>query len=95
MDTKNATGGHYILEYIWLIPMQYLNFASKEAAINWMESRMDEMDGPIDNVRFCWKNDAEGLSNYKAVYDKGCCGFFDCEVRILGRKAFIGCNFGH
>jgi hypothetical protein len=49
----------------------------------------------IDNYRFAYLDDEKGMKKYNEAKELGCCGFYDDEVIIAGRKATIGCNYGH
>jgi hypothetical protein len=49
----------------------------------------------VDNHRFAYMDDAALVRKYTDMQAGGCCGFFDREVRINGRLATIGCNYGH
>jgi hypothetical protein len=69
------------------------DFESKRNAMNWM---YDEVDDPcIDNVRFAYLDEIDDLGYYEESLGSGCCGYFDEEISINGRKATIGCNYGH
>lgn len=68
-------------------------FASQDEAIEWMEQTVD--DPYMDNYRFAYINDKWAMKKYNIQVNKGCCGFFDEEVIVSGKKAKIGCNFGH
>jgi hypothetical protein len=68
-------------------------FDSEREAFAWMYDFVD--DSCIDNGRFAWADDPKEVEKYHKQADNGCCGFFDTEVVIKGRKALIGCNYGH
>jgi len=68
-------------------------FKNEEEATKWMEEKVN--DPCIDNHRFAFKMDKKALENYKAKQDRGCCGFFDEEIKVDGKEATIGCNYGH
>lgn len=70
-----------------------MNFETKEDAISWMIGEID--DECIDNIRFSFLDDAEGVEQYLNQQDDGCCGFFDAEISVGGRLAAVGCNYGH
>ena len=70
-----------------------LEFATREDAIEWMVREVD--DPCVDNDRFAYLDDEAALAQYKSQEDDGCCGFFDLEILVAGRKATIGCNYGH
>ena len=73
-------------------------FKSKKEAFNWMEERCVELDGGdnfTDNFRFANKNNPKSVQKYNRIASSGCCGFFDETVIVRGRKALIGCNYGH
>jgi hypothetical protein len=68
-------------------------FNTKEDAEEWM---INEVDDPcVDGERFAFSDDKEAIRAYEIVKDNGCCGFFDEEITVNGRKAMIGCNYGH
>ena len=71
-------------------------FNSKEEAINDMY-RCLEAPGEdcIDNTRFAYLDNPEEMEDYENSQEEGCCGFFDMEILVAGRKATIGCNYGH
>ena len=69
------------------------SFASKEDAIEWMDERVD--DPCTDNYRFAFVDDAAKMAEYEDQVRSGCCGSFDEQIMVAGRKATIGCNFGH
>lgn len=66
---------------------------SEELAVQWMLAEVD--DPCVDNIRFAFVDDAGQMRAYKEAQNKGCCGFFDEEVLVMGRVAKVGCNFGH
>jgi hypothetical protein len=74
-------------------------FSSFEDAQQWMLEQVqinDASDDPnVDNVRFAFLDDEKALEIYKQSLNEGCCGFFDQEIIVNGRKAKIGCNYGH
>lgn len=74
----------------------YMNFQTEQNALDWMVRIVEEndMNGP-DNIRFTYKFDSLGLHDYQQSQEDGCCGSVDMEIRIQGRKAYIGCNYGH
>lgn len=68
--------------------------ADEAAARSLMWERMDSEEN-VDNYRFAFKDDPAQMEEYfKRQYD-GCCGFYEKVVRIDGRLALIGCNYGH
>lgn len=68
-------------------------FNTKKEAYEWMEQQVD--DPSTDNFRFAFLDDKDALMKYEKIKGGGCCGFFDEEITIKGRKAAIGCNYGH
>ena len=44
---------------------------------------------------FAYNDDKKAIATYNEIQNRGCCGSFDREVRIAGRLATIGCNYGH
>ena len=76
-----------------LEPLVGLEFKTLDDAAEWMERQVD--DSCVDNHRFAFLDDAAEMDKYKNAIEAGCCGFFDEEFVIAGRKATIGCNYGH
>ena len=74
-------------------PQPLPTFETEEDAFEWMWNQVD--DPCQDNERLAWTNDAESMRAYEEARDRGCCGFFDTYVIIDGRRAVIGCNYGH
>jgi hypothetical protein len=68
-------------------------FATREAAETWMAEIVD--DSCQDNNRFAFLDDLEAMLEYQSTKDSGCCGSFDAPIEVAGRKATIGCNYGH
>lgn len=68
-------------------------FTSKQDAYEWMDEQVD--DPYQDNYRFAFHDDECEMANYDHKQSTGCCGFFDSEIIVDGRKAWIGCNYGH
>lgn len=69
-------------------------FASQKAAVDWLYEQM-QTEECVDNFRFAFVDDPLGMALYLAKQQDGCCGFFDREILVEGRKAHIGCNYGH
>lgn len=72
---------------------QLAHFNSEAGATSWMYAEID--DDCIDNYRFAFEDDAEAVTKYEQARDEGCCGRFDQDIYVAGRKAMIGCNYGH
>lgn len=73
---------------------QYVpEFNSYEDALAWMTAEVD--DPYQDNVRFAYDDDVDACGVYDEQVADGCCGYFDQTVIVAGRRARIGCNFGH
>lgn len=70
-------------------------FETEQDAATWMYDHEVAEEDCIDNYRFAFKDDADGMSNYTQTQNDGCCGFFDADIIVAGREATIGCNFGH
>jgi hypothetical protein len=71
-------------------------FTSEQEAEAWMDKDLEDSDEHcIDNYRFAFLDDAKAMADYQDKKDNGCCGYFDEEVVVNGRKAIIGCNYGH
>jgi len=60
----------------------------------WLDSQMEGEDC-VDNHRFAFEDDAIAMNEYDEDAANGCCGSFDCYIMVAGRKATIGCNYGH
>ena len=73
--------------------MPIKEFATEEDAWDWLEHEVD--DDCVDNYRFTFINDDRGMAKYREQQYDGCCGFFDAQIKIDGRDALIGCNYGH
>ena len=69
------------------------SFETEAAAADWMYEAVD--DPCVDNYRFAYEDDAEAVAKFDEARDDGCCGSFNCHVIVGGRKAIIGCNYGH
>lgn len=69
------------------------SFSTEQEAIDGMIETVD--DPCIDNIRFAFMDDDTAMSEYENAKDDGCCGFHDEEILVNGRKAMIGCNYGH
>lgn len=77
-----------------LVPKdEVMQFTTREDAEVWMEDRVD--DACMDNSRFAYLDDPEGLAEFDRLQALGCCGEFEAEIRVGGRLAKIGCNYGH
>jgi hypothetical protein len=72
-------------------------FDDEVQALEWMVGVLDKRgDGDcMDNERFAFLDDENGMMAYKEASTRGCCGFFDRHVMVNGRAAIIGCNYGH
>lgn len=68
-------------------------FRTREDAEAWMTLQVD--NDCVDNERFAFLDDVEAMKKYQEAEENGCCGFFDEEVLVGGRKAMVGCNYGH
>ncbi len=68
-------------------------FNTEEEAIAWAVEYVD--DPCVDNERFVFDGDIEGMERYDAKVRDGCCGEFDANVIVDGRLARVGCNYGH
>lgn len=69
------------------------SFADEQSARDWMARQVD--DPYVDNERFAFMDDLPALDLYETKRRNGCCGFFDEEIEVDGRRAVIGCNYGH
>jgi hypothetical protein len=55
-----------------------------------------DIDDPcMDNFRFSAMDRPGDLRRYRDRRASGCCGSYDQEITIDGRKFIIGCNYGH
>jgi hypothetical protein len=71
-------------------------FATEDEAYEWMAEGFERDDERcVDNHRFAYKDDDEGMAKYREAEEQGCCGFYDCDIIVGGRPATIGCNYGH
>jgi hypothetical protein len=68
-------------------------FATEQEAIDWLEAEVD--DTCIDNWRIGYLDDPASMAAYHDAVRHGCCGSADEDVVIGGRKAMVGCNYGH
>jgi hypothetical protein len=75
------------------IPQNMPCFATKEEAFEWMVEKVD--DPYIDNYRFAFVDDMEQAAEYEEKADSGCCGSADYDIMVGGRRALVGCNYGH
>lgn len=77
--------------------MRNLNFNTPEEAFIWLEDYIHNIinDWCDDNYRFCYIGDKETESIYDTSLSKGGDGFMDIQVIIDGKRAVIGCNYGH
>ncbi len=73
--------------------VKFPSFMTKGEAIQWVHREAD--DGCIDNTRFAYLDDVKAMEEYNKQIDEGCCGSMDRVVYVMGRKATVGCNFGH
>ena len=79
-----------------LLPQRTLpvpEFQDMGQAAHWMYDKLDE--DCTDNFRFAFIGDKPEIQKYNEQQNNGCCGFFDREVKVGGRLATIGCNYGH
>jgi hypothetical protein len=74
-------------------PIVIQSFADEQSAFDWMEQQID--DPCVDNERFAFMDDKSAMDLYETFRSNGCCGFFDEEIEVNGRRAMIGCNYGH
>jgi hypothetical protein len=68
-------------------------FATRAEAEEWMDAEVD--DSCIDGYRFAFLDSRAELGEYRRMKANGCCGFFDAIIVVGGRRARIGCNYGH
>jgi len=70
-----------------------LTFATEREAFDWLYEQAD--DPCVDNTRLDYEDDPLQWFAYERQLKEGCCGCLDYGVVIAGRKARIGCNYGH
>lgn len=71
-------------------------FKTLEAALQWLVDYLyDQNEYCIDKGRKTFCDDPEGMAEYDTIRARGCCGFMDIDVTVKGRKARVGCNYGH
>lgn len=75
------------------IPENMPSFATKEEAFEWMTGQVD--DPCIDNYRFAFLDDNNMMVEYERKANQGCCGSADYDIMVDGRRAVVGCNYGH
>lgn len=69
--------------------------ASEDDAFAKMEELI-EGEECVDNYRYALIGDENGMAEYKSALDNGCCGSYDALITFGdGKKAIVGCNFGH
>lgn len=78
-----------------LFPMsdEIPTFQTEDEAMEWMSDLVN--DPCVDNHRFAYDDDIEAGRVFQEQSDNGCCGSFEREIIVNGRKAWIGCNYGH
>lgn len=67
-------------------------FSSVEEAWQWVDEQDLEY---ADNHRFAYTDDDIAMEQYEQQQFHGCCGSFDSIIEVDGRRAYIGCNYGH
>jgi hypothetical protein len=74
-------------------------FATEAEAMEWMyetlEAEEHGRDPHPDNERIGYLDDPDSMNWYRRAEANGCCGSAEYEVVIAGRRAMVGCNFGH
>ncbi len=71
-----------------------LYFDSKEAAFDHLDKTFGDDCG--DNYRFAFlQGNGKELESYAVAFENGCCGSYDRLVVVGGKKAILGCNYGH
>ena len=68
-------------------------FDSFDAAWDWAHEQED--DGCHNNDRFAFVDDAEAMAKFREAEANGCCGSFEADIIVGGRRAVIGYNYGH
>lgn len=69
--------------------------ASEERAFEILEEAIKGEEF-VDNYRYAQIGDEKGMAEYKEAIENGCCGSTDLVIVFAdGKKAIVGCNFGH
>ncbi len=71
------------------------SFETEQAAWDWMIDEELKGEINIDNERFAYIDDEPAQAKFLQQSSDGCCGNFEADVLINGRKAWIGCNYDH
>lgn len=92
-----ATPPHDVISLFNGDSIYAVDFESKDSAREWMESQINDN---CNNHRFTFLNpetmeELEEEEDYNKRADSGCCATFDGIIRVNGRVARIGCNYGH
>jgi len=69
------------------------SFTSETEAWKWLSLTVDDLCE--DNHRMAYLDNDVGMQSYREKKAVGCCGFHDELIEINGRRAMIGCNYGH
>ena len=81
------------MSHIFTLPKQ---FDTEPQARKWLFSFLNEQDMEhADNYRFAFEDTPKEVAEYDTILNDGCCGYFDRRVKVAGRYALIGCNYGH
>lgn len=71
------------------------SYGEYQLGINRAIKRMVKKLENATNVRFAAVDCRKDMRRYRDALEKGCCGYMDITITVLGKKFTIGCNFGH
>lgn len=72
-----------------------VDFDSEQEAFDWMQLELLAGEEFMDSFRLGYLDDPASMAAYEKIRFGGCCGSHDGEIRVGGREAMVGCNFGH
>lgn len=70
-----------------------MEFATPAEAQEWAREMVD--NDCVDNERFAFLDDEDAVGQFRVQSEDGCCGSFEREVVVAGRRALVGLNYGH
>ena len=71
------------------------DFYDERQAWKWFAITYVYEESAYDNFRFAYVDEAGAVERYTHQRDDGCCGSVDIEVKVGGRVAYMGFNYGH
>ena len=71
------------------------DFYDERQAWKWFAMTYIYGESTYDNFRFAYVDEAGAVERYTHQRSDGCCGFLDIEVKVGGRVAYMGFNYGH